>query len=253
MGAGVKGRILLVDDNEDFLDSTKDVLEEEDYQVLTATSGEEAIRQLEYHDFHVIVMDIKMPGMNGVDTLVLMKRLDPQVKVIMCTAYIVENLIRQALEQGAYAVLNKPFEMSLLIRTIENAREPVHCGNVLIADRDVRLCGDLQELLTGKGHKVVVAHNGRDALAKARKNAFDVLLLDVNLPALNCFELCRRIKSIRTELLATIITGYGEEFDPIAQNRIRNETGVTSLTKPFDFEQLLELLESICSAGNEGN
>ena len=248
----MKGRILLVDDNEDFLDSTKDVLEEEGYQVSTAASGEAAIRQLGNNEVDVVVMDIKMPGLTGVETLTLMKKSNPHVKVIMCTAYIVENLIRQALEQGAYAVLNKPFEMSLLFRTIENARDPLHCGYILIADRDARLCAHLQRVFASKGHKAVIAHDGREAILKARKHVFNVLLLDVNLPVLNWFEVCRRIKRMRPNLFATIVTGSREELDSDTQNKIRNENGITSLTKPMNLDQLLELMESICSAGNVG-
>ena len=105
----MKRKILLVDDNEDFLDSTKDVLEEEGYNVQTASSGEEAVRKVEEETLDLVVMDIKMPGLNGVESFIQMKKHRPDIKVIMCTAYIVDGLIRQAIEEGAYTVLNKPF------------------------------------------------------------------------------------------------------------------------------------------------
>jgi two-component system, NtrC family, response regulator HydG len=118
----VKGRVLLVDDNEEFLDSTKDVLEDEGYEVTTAATGEEAVRAVEAGAFEVVVTDIKMPGINGVDAFVKMKKHDPHIRVIMCTAYIVESLIQRALEEGALAVLNKPFEMNDLLDAIEKAQ-----------------------------------------------------------------------------------------------------------------------------------
>ncbi len=58
----MKARILQVDDNEEFLDSTKDVLENEGYEVVTAVSGEEAVQLFGVHNFDVILMDIKMPS-----------------------------------------------------------------------------------------------------------------------------------------------------------------------------------------------
>ncbi len=58
----MKERILLVDDNEAFLDSTKDILEDQGYEVVTAESGEEAVRVFGAHTFDVILMDIKMPS-----------------------------------------------------------------------------------------------------------------------------------------------------------------------------------------------
>ncbi len=249
----MKGRILLVDDNEAFLDSTKDVLEEEGYEISTASSGTEAVRQARSNHFDVVVMDIKMPGINGVETFILMKKRNPHVKVIMCTAYIVENLIRQALEEGAYAVLNKPFEMDLLIRMIENACLSSSCGYILVADGDVKLCAELQSILRDRGHTAVVAHDGKEALLKAREYAFNVLLLDINLPVVNSLEVYRRIKRKQPDLFATIIMGLVNELNSDIQNTLRNESGITSLTKPLHMDQLLELVESICSAGSPGH
>lgn len=118
----MKGRILLVDDNLEYLDSTKDVLEDEGYDVCTATGGGDAVRQVQAQHFDAILMDIKMPGLNGVEAFLEMKKYDPNVRVIMCTAYGVESLIRQALDEGALAVLNKPFEMDELLQIIDDAR-----------------------------------------------------------------------------------------------------------------------------------
>ncbi len=115
----MKGRILLVDDNEAFLDSTRDVLEDEDYFVEIAVSGEEGIRRIKTDTYDVVLMDIKMPGLNGVEAFIKMKQHRPNVKVIICTAHIVEELITKALDEGATAVLNKPFEMDLLFKTID--------------------------------------------------------------------------------------------------------------------------------------
>ena len=115
----MNGRILLVDDNEEFLDSTRDVLDDEGYEVVTATSGEEGIELAGAQTFDVILMDIKMPGMNGVESFIEMKRRNPKVKVIMVTAYSVEDLIRQALDEGVFAVLSKPVDMDRLFRMIK--------------------------------------------------------------------------------------------------------------------------------------
>jgi DNA-binding NtrC family response regulator len=115
----LKTEILLVDDNEEFLDSTKDVLEDEGYEVFTAKNGEDAIQMVGERPFEVILMDIKMSGLSGVETFIEMKKINPSVKVIMVTAYSVESLIRQALEEGAYAVLKKPLNMSMVLKEID--------------------------------------------------------------------------------------------------------------------------------------
>jgi CheY-like chemotaxis protein len=114
-------RLLIVDDNETFLDSAGDVLEAEGFSVAAAAGGEEAIRRAREENFCVIVMDIKMGGLNGVETFIEMKKFRPDIKVIICTAHMVEDLIRQAEAEGVTAVLKKPFKTEVLLETIEEA------------------------------------------------------------------------------------------------------------------------------------
>ncbi|NOR05158.1 MAG: response regulator, partial [Deltaproteobacteria bacterium] len=121
----MNGRILLVDDNEEFLDSTRDVLDDEGYEVVTATSGEEGIELAGAQTFDVILMDIKMPGMNGVESFIEMKRRNPGVKVIMVTAYSVEDLMRQALEKGAFQYVRKPVQPTKLLKLLEDVFETI--------------------------------------------------------------------------------------------------------------------------------
>ena len=245
----MKGRILLVDDNADFLDSTKDVLEDEGYEVITATSGEEAVRKGTSECFHVIVMDIKMPGINGVEAFIKIKKKNPAVKVIMCTAYIVESLIREALAQGAHAVLNKPFEMDLLIRTIDNARLQSKIESIiLVADRDKKLCALLRRVLTAHGHHVVVAHDGPAALEEAQRNVFTILLLELELPGITGLDLHHQVKARQPDLLATIIMGPDSRVTEGVPPSLPREARLTGLSKPLDISQLVELLDGICAA-----
>jgi CheY-like chemotaxis protein len=117
----VRGRILLVDDNAAYLDSAKDVLEEEGCRVQTAGSGEEAVFRVQTQDFDLVLMDIKMAGLNGVEALVQIKTHRPEVRVIMCTAHLVEGMINLAEREGAFAVLKKPFKTQELMDTIDRA------------------------------------------------------------------------------------------------------------------------------------
>jgi CheY-like chemotaxis protein len=113
-------RILLVDDNEAFLDSTLDVLEDMGYEVTTANSGEDAVKKLDASSFHAVLMDVKMPGMSGVESFLEMREKDPGVNVILCTAYPLEGLMEKALRQGVKDVLTKPLKMTKLLATLEN-------------------------------------------------------------------------------------------------------------------------------------
>jgi two-component system, NtrC family, response regulator HydG len=243
----VKRRILLVDDNEDFLDSTRDVLEDEGYEVETASSGEEAVRRVEEAPVDLVVMDIKMPGLNGVESFVQMKRHRPGIPVIMCTAYIVDGLIRQALEEGAYTVLNKPFEMELLLNTITHClREQSH-GAILLADSDKDFRDQWAEILRKGGHRVTAADNGVDALGLAQERPFDLLVLQMDLPGLNALEIHRKLEESGRHVLATIILGNPREIDGEILHMVKKEPGLISFNKPLDPVAFLELLSNICA------
>jgi CheY-like chemotaxis protein len=237
-----------VDDNEDFLDSTKDVLEEEGFQVMTASSGEEAVRKVDSQAFDVVLMDIKMPGLNGVESLIEMKKRSPDIKVIMCTAYIVNGLIRQALEEGAYAVLNKPFEIDVLLRTIQSSQQDLKSGLILLADRDKDFCTLVSGVLCSAGHQVRIAHDGREAIRLAERQWFDVLLLEMELPLIDGLEAHRRISNRQPSILATIIMCSAQEMNAVVHRELKKEHGVISITKPLDGARLLDLVGSICAA-----
>ena len=247
----MKGNVLLVDDNLDFLDSTKDVLEDQGYHVDTATDGKEALKRAYHNPFDVVLMDIKMPGMNGVESFIKMKEHNPEIKVILFTAYSVENLIEEAHKAGVCEVLNKPLDMVKLIDLIEEVRGGKIGACILVVDDDQALGESLYEFLTKKGYEVAVAGDGQRAVRAAEDKPFDILLLDMKLPKSNGLEVYRHIKPLQPNLVTIIMTGYEDEMRDLIDQTLR-ENAHTCLSKPFNFEALNELLDDIITAKKEG-
>ena len=245
------GDILLVDDNEEFIDSIKDILEDEGFRIVTAHSGEEAVLKVETRKFDLILMDIKMPGMNGVESFLKMKQSDPDVRVVLFTAYALDDLIQTAQQHGVWAVLKKPLEMPQLFRTIDGARRREQGGCILVADDDLALCDNLYELLTDAGYGVALASNGLQAVEEVRQHAFDILLLDLKLPELDGLEVYRRIKTIQPRLVTILMTGFAEELNALIQQAIR-ESAYTLLTKPIDMDRLLPMVKEVIAARKSG-
>jgi len=117
-----RASVLIVDDDIGMCETTSDVLSAWGYRVEFAENGFKAVEKAREIEFDVILMDIKMEGMNGVETYKEIKRIIPKTSVIMMTAYSVEELVREALEEGASTVLYKPIDMGELIRLIELVR-----------------------------------------------------------------------------------------------------------------------------------
>jgi len=108
-------RLLIVDDERVVRDSLKEWLEDEGFQVDTAESGMEAIEKLTKESFNLMLLDIKMPGMDGVEVLKRSKEINPGLPVVMMTAYATVETAVEAMKIGAMEYLMKPFDPDSLV------------------------------------------------------------------------------------------------------------------------------------------
>ena len=116
-------KMLLVDDEERFLSTTKKLLARKGLDVLTATSGPEALEILREHNVHVVILDVKMPGMDGIATLKQIKRQYPMVEVIMLTGHATAESAVEGLKSGAADYLMKPTDIDELLQKAREAYE----------------------------------------------------------------------------------------------------------------------------------
>jgi two-component system nitrogen regulation response regulator GlnG len=116
-------KILVVDDEAEIRSLLAAVLQSKGYEVVTADDGAAALQQVPREHPAVILMDLSMPRMGGMDALPEIKRLDPEVPVIICTAHADLATAVRAMKLGAYDYLTKPFDVELLALTLERALE----------------------------------------------------------------------------------------------------------------------------------
>ena len=116
-----KEKILLVDDEAAFTTSMAKLLRAKGYQVATAGSGKQAIRLLEAENFDVIVLDLKMPGMDGIATLNEIKKLKLLTETLILTGHGSIDSALEAFNLGAYDYLTKPCSLEDLLAKIESA------------------------------------------------------------------------------------------------------------------------------------
>jgi nitrogen regulation protein NR(I) len=118
-----KPEILVVDDSKAILTMMRSFLEEESYKVTTALSAEEAISLAGQRSFDLVIMDIRMPGINGLEALALIKKTDFKLSVIIMTAYGTTQTAIEAMKRGAYDYITKPFKINELKILIKKAIE----------------------------------------------------------------------------------------------------------------------------------
>ncbi|KPL04252.1 MAG: hypothetical protein AMJ90_01320 [candidate division Zixibacteria bacterium SM23_73_2] len=116
-------RILIVDDEKSQLDMLSGFLIKEGHLVTTADSGEAALKICEGKSFELALVDIKMPGMDGLELLDRLKRTNPEIQVIMMTAYGTVESAVEAMKKGAFHYVNKPVDLEELSLNIKKASE----------------------------------------------------------------------------------------------------------------------------------
>jgi DNA-binding NtrC family response regulator len=119
----MKTRVLLVDDEEEFVEALAERLSMRDYDVTTALRGEEALDKLRQYNFDVVILDVRMPGIGGNEVLHEIKRIKPLTEVIMLTGHATVESAIEGMKQGAYDYLIKPCETEDLVSKINKAHE----------------------------------------------------------------------------------------------------------------------------------
>src|SRR5271157_1653609 len=138
---GSHASILIVDDENVVRDSLGKWFEEEGYVVETATSAREALLKLPSQRWDLALVDIKMPGMDGLELHRKIREVDPEIIVIIMTGYASVETAVQALKDGAYDYIAKPFDPDDLARLVRKALE-----HRRVKDENVRLRENLDEI-----------------------------------------------------------------------------------------------------------
>ncbi len=132
-------KILLVDDEAAFVDAMVKRLSKRDFELLTANSGQEALDALKRDDdVDVVILDVKMPGMDGIETLKKIKSKHPLVEVIMLTAHATVESAIEGMKLGAFDYLMKPAEIDELVDKVKKAQEIKSYKERIIAEAQAR-------------------------------------------------------------------------------------------------------------------
>ncbi|MDY6876525.1 MAG: response regulator [Chloroflexota bacterium] len=244
-----KKRILIVDDNEEFCANLSDILDLKGYRVVIAYDGFQALEMTRESGFDLVLMDVRMPVMDGVETFKKFKEIAPQTPVIMVTAFAVEELIKDALREGAFGSLRKPLDFERLFALIEAALP--NGGLVMVVDDDANLCANLQEILVERGYRVSVATDGESAIQRVQEKNFDIIILDLNLPTLNGLETYLAIREFRPGVVVVVITGYADEMSEMVQEIMDNHAYIC-LEKPLDMDRFIMLLGEVLEKKRDG-
>jgi len=207
-----KLNVLIVDDEEGLRFSMASILEIEGHTVHMAQDGLEALELVKKNVYDLAFFDIRMPGLNGVDALKEMKKISPETITVMMTAYAMNDLVREAIQEGAFACISKPFEIEDVLDTIrEIASKPM----AFLINVDDENLGFLSQILKSYGYVVLSEPNAQRAFDFVCRRPPDIMFVSL---APSNFEFITKAKE--AGMADTLIT-LGDQ-NSLAVTGIRN-------------------------------
>jgi two-component system, NtrC family, response regulator HydG len=235
-------RALVVDDDRTMVKTLADVLKHKGWDVTTAHSGEDAVQIAWKESFDVVLMDVKMPGMDGVEAFKAMKAAKPSVRVILMTAYAAQDRLEEAQQHGVLRVLSKPVDiaslMHLLASSVRGERP------VLLIDHDIAFLKTLSDVLTLRGFRTVVADNLAQASRLLVEQRPAAVLLHVHVWAMSAREAVAAVRTLSPSVSLILYSGRASAEVEI-ENALPDDWIHAYLRKPFAVDDLTGVLNGV--------
>lgn len=233
--------ILIVDDDRRMARTLVDILKIKGYCAEEAHSVNEALKKARNRTFDCILTDIKMPGMNGVELFRAIKSSQPQIPVVMMTAYANDKLVEEGLNEGAVASLTKPLDINLLLNFFSSLRRE---QLVVIVDDDSAFCKSLGDILRIRRYSVFETSNPDELIDMTKDGVCGVVLLDMKLDGADGLGVLQQIREYDLQLPVILVTGYREEMTSSIEAALKLNA-YACLYKPLQIEELIQVLIGI--------
>ncbi len=241
-------RILIVDDEPSFCDLLRTLLISHNHEVLTAYSGRDALDAFMQLRPHFTLLDLRMPGMNGIEVLKLIRRMDPKATVMILTAWGSDELEQQARQLGAIDFLSKALSFDTLVRTMEHVLKPGKTAmaakpekdTILLVDDNAQTRERFGQVLRQGGYEVRLAPDVFAAMKVIEKEQPRFVVVDLEMSDRKGVEVLQRLWA--RNYTGGLILMTSNQNDPLLREA-PDLTSVDVLGKPVDPEKLLVAIQ----------
>jgi DNA-binding NtrC family response regulator len=238
-------KILVVDDDDFMRETVGDVLVEKGYSVSLADSGEIAVEKFKNEFYDIILLDLKMQGIDGFQTYQQIKKINPKAKAIIMTAYFYEEIITDCLREGAFGVLYKPLDMDKLLEQIEIAdQEKI----VMVIDDDEVLRVRLADALRAEGFYVLVAKEKEEALRQVIHVPPHIVISDISKETVAGEDSCTLIQQLVPSVKCVVLVRDQNKSHEVVSQCVAKGTHVC-MHKPLDLVQLVSTVRKLRDKG----
>jgi DNA-binding NtrC family response regulator len=245
-----KINLLVIDDDVNQCKTLKSILDKKGYQTYIATGSAEALRLVKEKELDLVIIDLIIKGdKNGVEIFKDMKKIKPDIKAVLFTGYGPQEemrLLHEALLEGMLdEILRKPIWPDELIKAVEKhtgANKMDKKTSVLVLDDDIDFRKTLFKILIAKGYEVLEAESGFQAIDLLKKMAFDVILIDIKMPAMDGVQAYKRLKEIRPGTAVIMMTAFA--VDDLITEAVK-EGAYAILRKPLDMDEVIKIIDEV--------
>lgn len=231
---------MLVDDEKGLCDYLKDFFSPRGYSVFISPNGQDAIEVVKKEKPELVLLDINMPGMDGLEVLRRVKKISPRTKVIMVTISDDADTRQKAQNLGADEFIKKPFTTDYLedvvilkVNELTKSKEP---AKILIVDDEEGIRESLKKFLTSRFEcEICEAANGQQALDLIRSNKFDLILLDIKMPGISGMDVIKEKKKLDYKPSIWVITRFDSQE---VANKVIEQGADDYIPKPFSLRVL---------------
>jgi len=252
-GAGPGGKnILVAEDDETVRSWLVRVLENEGYSVLAASNGAEAARIASESPPDLLITDLWMPKMNGVELLEVLGGRRGGFETVVLSAHLTDACTEKLKSLGVFLGLSKPIDIPVLLSAVAEAlasdraerlrraasdalQSEEGSATVLVADDDDGVRNLLKAFLAREGYRVEEARDGEEAIEKALAIGMDLFIVDINMPRMSGIETLKQLRSTLHDCFVLCMTG---ECSQKELNAAKLAGASACIRKPFDLEKL---------------
>jgi signal transduction histidine kinase/CheY-like chemotaxis protein len=251
-------KVMVVDDSTTSQNIFREILESFSFDVTVVDSGEKALTEIRNSaerqtGYDLVIMDWKMSGMDGIETSRQLKTIiEParQPKIVMATAYGRQEVMRKAEDVGLDGFLIKPVNPSVMLNTIMavfgkdlpstptvSAKKPagekivdrIKGAHVLLVEDNEINQQVAREILTGSGLNVTVAGNGQEAVNAVKKNPYDAVLMDIQMPVMDGYEATRKIREWQLKAHSSKLIAEGSDITASTEQETDSKGSASNL------------------------
>lgn len=236
------GRVLMIDDNVEFAENVQEILVDEGIDAQVAADGPTGLQMIADNGYDLVITDMRMPGMNGLEVIRYIKEKWPGLPVIVISAYARDELLEAAEKEGALGILPKPVDLDFLSEFV--AKVAKSDNKILIVEDDDAMRTNLTTIVLEVDAIVpLAARTAAEAVRLAEYGKVRGAIIDLRLPDGDGLELAAKLRAkSEHELPVVFITGHAGDFRENLE-QVLSTNGVHLLEKPFRTDSLLGLVE----------